>query len=450
MLRPQYARPPGIAAGALEMADEKETPASATAMPRVRRRAPTIDLKATEVAVEPPPSPAADDSAMAQSETPVPPDYPTEPAAYETGAAAGAAESSDDPPRPSSTRARAMPSFFTGPGAAAGGLIGGAVALIVFGILWLAALIAGGENPADQRLAAIETQLREIAGRAAPRAPDNRPIEELSARLTRLENAAPRAGSDTPAAATSELQKAVADLARRADDNATAIREARGQADAALVAADAARLAVERNNTEALGNRVVALERSTKTLSEDVAKSLTAAGGDRPLRAAVAAQALRAAVERGDPYAAELTAAKALSSNAATFAPLEAFAANGLPGAAGLVRELSELAPSMQKAPPSPSGGFLDRLQASAEKLVRIRPIDEMPGDDPNAVISRAQAKAARGDLSGAAAELKALPADIRAPADAWIKKVEARAAALNASRNLVADALASLGKAAP
>jgi hypothetical protein len=101
-------------------------------------------------------------------------------------------------------------------------------------------------------------------------------------------------------------------------------------------------------------------------------------------------------------------------------------------------------------AMPAPAGGFLDRLQANAEKLVRIRPVDEAAGDDPAAVVSRARAKAARSDFTGALTELNALPANIRAPAEDWIKKVEARNAAMNASRRAVADALAALGKASP
>ncbi len=244
------------------------------------------------------------------------------------------------------------------------------------------------------------------------------------------------------------LQTAVTDLARRTEDNATAIREARGHADAALVAADAARVAVERTNVEALSNRIVALESASKSLTDDVAKSLAAAG-DKPLRAAVAAQALQAAVERGDPFAAELAAAKMAVPNAQGLAPLEPFAANGLPSAATLARQLSEVTPAILRAAaaPEPAGGFLDRLQANAERLVRIRPIDEAPGDDPVAVVSRAQAKASRSDLTGAVAELNALPANLRAPADDWIKKVEARTAAVNVSRRLVADALAALGK---
>ncbi len=53
-------------------------------------------------------------------------------------------------------------------------------------------------------------------------------------------------------------------------------------------------------------------------------------------------------------------------------------------------------------------------------------------------------------DFTGALAELNALPANVRAPAEDWIKKVEARNAAMDASRRVVADALAALGKAPP
>jgi hypothetical protein len=54
---------------------------------------------------------------------------------------------------------------------------------------------------------------------------------------------------------------------------------------------------------------------------------------------------------------------------------------------------------------------------------------------------------AARDDLAGALAELTKLPPSERAPADAWIKQAQARAAAIDASRRLAADSLAGLGK---
>jgi hypothetical protein len=433
------------------MADEKEDPPSATPqMPRVRRRAPTIELKAVEVVVEPPISSTADSTPpTSELHNTVPPEYSTEPPAYETSAAAPPPE----PPQPRQSPQESAWRSFAGRPVVEAGLSGGLVAIVIFSLLWLGGMFSGTqESPFDQRLGLMEARLREMANRPTPANPDTRATEELAARIGRLESAArPASGNDFTTnleQAIKPLQTAVGDLARRTEDNATAVREALRHADAALVAADAARVAVEGTSVEALTNRVAALESASKSLTDDVAKSL-AAPGDKPLRAAVTAQALQAAVERGNPFTAELAAARTVAPDARALAPLEPFAASGLPSAETLARQLSQVTPAILKATaaPVPAGGFLDRLQANAERLVRIRPIDELPGDDPAAVVSRAQAKASRSDLMGAAAELNALPANLRAPADDWITKVEARTAAVNASRRLVADALASLGK---
>jgi hypothetical protein len=94
-------------------------------------------------------------------------------------------------------------------------------------------------------------------------------------------------------------------------------------------------------------------------------------------------------------------------------------------------------------------GNFLERLQANAEKIVRIRPIDDVAGDDPAAALARIEARAAQSDSAGALAELAKLPASLRAPAQAWIAKAEARHAAVEASRRFAAAALAALGQPA-
>ena len=84
------------------------------------------------------------------------------------------------------------------------------------------------------------------------------------------------------------------------------------------------------------------------------------------------------------------------------------------------------------------------------EKLVRIRPVDEEPrGDDRTAILARVEQRAAQGNIAGALTELAKLPADARAPAQAWIAKAEARNKAIEASRRLAADAVAAL-KATP
>jgi hypothetical protein len=175
------------------------------------------------------------------------------------------------------------------------------------------------------------------------------------------------------------------------------------------------------------------------------------AGADRAGRLAFVAVALRSAVERGEPFGQEFAAAKPLVPDAAALGALEPFAATGVPRTATLARELSQLAgPMLNAAGTTRDGGFIDRLQQNAERLVRIRPINEAPGDDAATVVARADVKAAHGDLSGALAELGSLPAAARAPAQGWMKKAEAQIAALSVARALADNAVAALAKAAP
>ena len=94
----------------------------------------------------------------------------------------------------------------------------------------------------------------------------------------------------------------------------------------------------------------------------------------------------------------------------------------------------------------APDGGFLERLQANAGKLVHIRPVDAPPGDDPSAVLARLEIDAAKADIPAALADLGKLTAATRAPAQAWIAKAQARQAALAAARQFAADTARALG----
>ena len=127
-------------------------------------------------------------------------------------------------------------------------------------------------------------------------------------------------------------------------------------------------------------------------------------------------------------------------------------AASGLPAPAALAQTLSKLTPAMLEAavPPGHEGGVLDRLEAGAARLVRIRRIDDTQGDDPAAMIARADAKATRGDIAGALAEIDKLPDKVRAPASGWVSTARARLAALDAARQISTHALQALGPLAP
>jgi hypothetical protein len=302
-------------------------------------------------------------------------------------------------------------------------------------------------------------------GAPAVAAPSTEALDALAARLTKIETtlAAPRADPASAArmaaaeAETKSLADTVAAIAHRIDDAVAAAREARSRADAAQSsAADAEQKAaragqgtVQRGDLDALTGRIAALERSVKTLTEELGKRTTAAA-NRAARLVVATAAMRAAIEHGDSFAGELAAARALGAEQDSLTALAAYAASGVPSAASLSRELTALLPAMRQAAVGKSdkdSGLLDRLQANAQRLVRITPVDGA-GDDPETVLTRIAAAAAHDDLAAAIAAIVKLPESSRALAAEWVKKAKMREALVTAARKIANDALAELAKA--
>jgi hypothetical protein len=109
------------------------------------------------------------------------------------------------------------------------------------------------------------------------------------------------------------------------------------------------------------------------------------------------------------------------------------------------------LTPDLERAADVAPGDatFLRRLETNAEKLVRITPVDAPAGNDPATVIVRINVDAARGDIAGALTDLDALPESTKPITADWVKKAQARDAAIAASRRIATDALAALGKPA-
>jgi len=251
-------------------------------------------------------------------------------------------------------------------------------------------------------------------------------------------------------AAIKTLEESLASVTHRLGEATKAAQGAATQASAASSAADNARTAAQSGtqNLETLTSRIAALDNAVKALANDVARR-TSVVNDRAGRLAVAAQALRAAVERGAPYQAELAAVKSFGVEPKDTAPLEASAAAGLPSVAALAQELKDLTPSLLQASSAspPATNFLRRIETSAQKLVRVRPIDAPAGDNPAAIIDRMNAAAARGDLASARAEISRLPESAKPLVEAWAKKIDARNAAIAASQRIAADAMAALAK---
>jgi hypothetical protein len=315
-----------------------------------------------------------------------------------------------------------------------GGLLAGA--LIVTANRFLAP--SDNATALAGRMTQVEQQLRELAARPVTGGTEAKRIDELASRIAKLENEA-RQGPADPGLVNrlsmlegnlKALTESIGIAQRRADEAMGLAREGSERASGVAAALDAVKQRVEK-------------------LEQEIAKRSAAQNIDRPLRLLVAATALMSAVDRGEPFANELAAVRALGVASEQSAALEPFAIAGVPSAASLARELSALTPALSAAAGAPArdGNFLRKLQANAERLVRIQRIEEAPGNDVPAILARIEGAASRGDVSATLVELGKLPPEVRAPAEAWIKKAQARAAALAAGRTLTAQALAGLSK---
>ncbi|MDB5566915.1 MAG: hypothetical protein JWP84_3481 [Tardiphaga sp.] len=388
---------------------------------RPKRAPPTIELQATEVTTETADI-GADTTAAAQE---------AQESAASSEPAPEAAPSPDPKPHSEPRARRSSPLISAGTGAVA--------AALVVGAAWLAGWPGSvAPEPAPQAdtsaIDALTARVARVESRAAapPAAPSSAtPDPAITARLDTLEKSLASLRSDL-AAAKSQSERAAAAV----NDLKSVPRDAAAPVDLAPI-------------TE----RLAQVERATGALKTEAAQQSAKPADDRPLRRVVAASLLDATVRQGEPYAAALAAAKPLAVDANVLKPLDAFAASGVPNAAALSRDLLALLSKLAPAPDSAATtgtGIVDRLQAGAARLVRIERTDAVAGDNRSAVASRAAAAARRNDIVEAKRELYTLaPAD-RVAVQPWIDKVDAHDAALAASRQFAADAMAALSKPAP
>ncbi|QWG18567.1 hypothetical protein KMZ68_01295 [Bradyrhizobium sediminis] len=363
---------------------------------RAKRAPPTIDLEATEVSGD----------------------------ADSTGAA--------EEPKPTSPRL----SVAAISAAVVAAVSGAAAAALVIAVAWLAGWPQAAQPVAPQVNSAVNSAA----------------VDDLAARIAGIESriSKPAAAAPDPAAAAraEALEKSLAALR---SELASQRAQSEKLASAINDAKSAPREPAPQVDLSAVNERIAQIERAARAQSAAIAQESSKPADDVPLRRIVAAALLDVLVRIGDPYPTALAAAKSLAASPDALKPLEGFAASGVPNAASLSRELLTLVPKL--SPPAPENsttgtGIVDRLQAGAAKLVRIERTDAA-GTDRGAVVARVTAAALRNDFSGARRELKTLAPGDRAAAQAWLEKADARDAALAASRQFAADAMAALAKPA-
>lgn len=398
--------------------DKRESTGSVPEAGRPKREPPTIDLEAVSsetkgaegVPVEPPAEPVPD-FATAGIEEPRVEEAP----AAEPGVA-------EPPPRPVSPWVVAPVS-------------GAVAAALVIGVGWMLGwpeVEPAAVSPATQQNAAsIDTLTTRVTGIETKAATRTDALEKSVAAL-RSEITSARAQNEKLAAALNDVKSAPrTDSAVSPDLTVFAERLARIETQ---MRAQNAEIAQQ-------GSKIA-----------DTQSADAKAAGDMPWRRVLAATLLDVLVRVGEPYPAALSAAKSLSPNPDALKPLEAFADKGVPGPAKLSADLLAVVPKLMPAQPSAATttgtGIVDRLQAGAARLVKIERTDAA-GTDRGAVVGRITALALRNDFREARRELNTLSPDERAAAQDWISRADARDAALAASRQFAADAMAELGKPA-
>ena len=336
--------------------------------------------------------------------------------------------------------------------------------------LWAAGVLPAGSgsnsDEPDANIVALQKQVQALQNRPAPAsaAADSKALDALGQRVSQIEATLTKlpagdAGMAERLTAADNAMKslgvALTALNRRGDDIAAKAAQAGARADEALKAVselratmqDAAKNASALSPAEldALQKRIAGLEQSAKTARADIAKASSA---DMAARLALSAAALRDAVIERRTVRRELAQAKSLGADASVWQRLRHSRLPACRSRRRWRKRLRALLPAMLKisGAQAPQGGFLEKLEANAGRLVRIRPVERRPATMPPPCWRASRSTPPR-PTSRLRSPISASCRRQRAQqAAGWIGKAMARQAALAAARQYAADTARALG----
>lgn len=282
-------------------------------------------------------------------------------------------------------------------------------------------------------------------------APDNSALE---ARITAADTAAAQAQDALAAqqAQLAALQQALANIPDPQDalgalesqlatlDTRLAEVEARPLPDAAL--SPETQAAIDTALRDIRGQIEAELTTLRSAQAEAEAEIAAAASDASATQARALLAQLRANFDSGLPYgdilpqiAAHADIAPVLRDLAETGAPTLQALQQAFPAAARLALERSASVDADASTP--------DRIGAFLRNQLGVRSLAPREGNDPDAILSRAEAALAAGDIATALQEIDTLPTDAQAPLADWAAQAQARLAAERA----IADAAAQFSE---
>ncbi|MER9075632.1 phage tail protein [Mesorhizobium sp. M0904] len=335
----------------------------------------------------------------------------------------------------------------------AAGIIGGAIALAAAGGLQFAGLL-GAPGSGGVSLDAVNGEIvslkREVADLRQADANNNASakVDGLSSALdqVRADVAALKSAVEQGGAGDNAGLAALGDKVRQIEQAVAALGKAGGTAPVDLgplnerLAALDALVKSAGETAKAQEGRLAALEQSVSQLSGKV----DAQASQPKIALAIAASALKAALDRGAPFAAELETFAAISPDAPEIATLRAYAEKGVPTRAEIAAEADAAANAMVAAamPVDQNAGILQKLLSSAESLVKVRPIGAVEGTGVPETVARMEVAVNQGDYARALSEYEALPEAAKAAGADFAGKLKARMEVETQIDSLIAGAM--------
>lgn len=342
-------------------------------------------------------------------------------------------------------------------------IIGGVIALAgAAGLQWAGVIPQrqpdlSGLQQVPGAISAIEERLGNLELSASNGSKGGADTGDLAARLGAAESAIKTLQSDVSAgggAGSGEIAKLSSrldDIQGRIDEMASA-QTANAGADSGKLADKLSEIEKKLDDTTAaaasardsLAGQVASLKSQVDELSAAVKKEAS----QPRVAGAIAAAALKSAIDRGVPFTAELDTYAAVAGDNEDVVALRKFAAEGVPTQADLNKEIAGKADRMIAAAKAPSGdeGVVARLMAGARSLVSVRPVGDVKGDTPEAIVARLEADINAGRLDAALKEYDSLPQASKTAAGSLADDIRARQTADNVVAKTISGALVPAG----
>ena len=266
------------------------------------------------------------------------------------------------------------------------------------------------ENAAQ--VAALTQDIDELRGAIeSGGAGDGAALQALKDRLTGLEEKIAALDASPPADGAS--QESLANLDNRIVELEKSISATSDVAEKAL------------QSSESVTTAISALESKLDTLAQRVDQQ----AANPEVALAIAAAALKSAIDRGLPFMTELETYAAIAPDAPEIAALRDLAASGVPTRTDITAEMATVADAMIAAMniSDPDDGLFQRLLSSAQSLIKVRPIGMVEGDTPAAIIARMEVAVSGNDYARALAEYDSLPDAAKKAGESFAAKIEAR-----------------------